>query len=102
LFLSGYEQTRESMMFNLRPITRLMDRNSNRIYSLNDGQVSRENVEKRHLINLIVKEDRHDGTPVYSRFKLIVSRSKIVDIEKIDLEPKKKSDPTSKKAKTSA
>jgi hypothetical protein len=89
LFLSGYEQTRESMMFNLRPITRFMDRNSNRIYSLNDGQVSRENVEKRHLINLIVKEDRHDGAPTYSRFKLIVSRSKIVDIEKIELDKKK-------------
>ncbi len=93
LFLSGYEQTRESLMFNLRPITKFMDRNSNRIYSLDEGQVTKENVEKRHLINLIVKENHHNGEPVYSRFKLIVSRSKIVDIEKIKLvTPKKPQD----------
>ncbi len=85
LFLSGYEQTRESLMFNLRPITRLMDRNNNKIYSLVDGQVKKENVEKRHLINLIIKENSHQGVPNYYRYKLILSRSKIVDIEQIEL-----------------
>lgn len=85
-FLSGYEETRETMLFNLRELTRLMDKRSSKIYQLNDGQVSRESVEKRHLFNLIIKEDQHNGMPPnYYRWKVIMSRSKIVDIEKIDL-----------------
>jgi hypothetical protein len=83
LFLSGYEQTRESLLINFRSVMRLMDRSSNKIYQLNDGQVSKESVEKRHLVNLILKEDNFDGKPKYYRYKLIMSRSKIVDIEQI-------------------
>lgn len=85
-FMSGYEETRETMMVDLRPLTRLMDKSSNRIYQLSNGQVSRESVEKRHLINLIVKEDNHQQPPVYYRWKIILNRSKIVDIEAIQLD----------------
>lgn len=85
-FMSGYEETRESMMIDLRPITRLMDKGSNRIYQLSNGQVSRESVEKRHLINLIVKEDDHLHPPTYYRWKIVLNRSKIVDIESITLD----------------
>lgn len=83
-FLSGYEQTRETFNISLRPFTRLMDKGSNRIYRLQDGQVSRESVEKRHLFNLIVKENTHQGEPVYYRWKIVMNRSKIVAIEKIE------------------
>ncbi|KII75834.1 hypothetical protein [Vibrio renipiscarius] len=86
-FMSGYEETRESMMINLRSITRLMDKGSNKVYLLNNGQVSRESVEKRHLINLIAQENRYDGKPRYHRWKIIMNRSKIVAIEKIDVDP---------------
>ncbi|SJL83090.1 hypothetical protein [Vibrio palustris] len=84
-FLSGYEQTRESMMIDLRPITRLMDKGSNKLYVLNNGQVSKEKVEKRHLLNLIVKENSHVGPAKYYRWKVILNRSRIVDIEAIPL-----------------
>lgn len=56
-FMSGYEETRETMMIDLRAIMRQMDKGSNHIYQLNNGQVSRESVEKRHLLNLIAKEN---------------------------------------------
>ncbi|MCG3759972.1 hypothetical protein EXA21_10225 [Vibrio cincinnatiensis] len=85
-FMSGYEETRESLMIDLRPITRLMDKGSNRIYQLNNGQVSRESVEKRHLINLIVRENDHQHPPTYYRWKIVLNRSKIVDIESIVLD----------------
>ena len=85
LFLSGYEQTRETLNISLRPIIRLMDKSSNRVYRLADGQVSKESVEKRHLLNVIVKEDNHTDDPVYYRWKVVLNRSKIVSIEKIEL-----------------
>lgn len=87
-FLSGYEETRDVMFVDLRVLTRLMDKGSNRIYTLNNGQVSRESVEKRHLINLIIKEDSHTNNPRYYRWKVILNRSKIVDIEKTELRNK--------------
>ncbi|MBF9000453.1 MULTISPECIES: hypothetical protein [Vibrio] len=84
-FLSGYEQTRETMLIDLRAITRLMDKGSNKIYVLNKGQVSKERVEKRHLLNLIVKENSHVSPPKFYRWKVVLNRSKIVDIESIPM-----------------
>jgi hypothetical protein len=85
LFMSGYEQTRETLNVSLSPITRLMDKGSSKIYQLKDGQVSKESVEKRHLLNLIIKEDNHDAEPNYYRWKIVLNRSKIVDIEQITI-----------------
>ncbi len=63
-----------------------MDKGSNNnVYRLNEGQVSRESVEKRHLLNLIIKEN-HDSEPTYYRWKIVMNRSKIVDIEQITQE----------------
>ena len=85
-FMSGYEETRDVMLIDLRALTRLMDKGSNRIYRLSNGQVSRESVEKRHLINLIIKEDGHQQSPRYYRWKVVLNRSKIVDIEKTEVQ----------------
>ncbi len=82
-FMSGYEETRETLSISLRALTRLMDKGSNKVYRLNEGQVSRESVEKRHLLNLIIKENNHDNEPTYYRWKIVMNRSKIVDIEQI-------------------
>ena len=82
-FMTGYEQTRETMLIDLRPIARLMEKGSEKIYQLNEGQVSKESVEKRHLINLIIRETMDDYSTQLHRWKIVVNRSKIVDIEKI-------------------
>ncbi|WP_114764475.1 hypothetical protein [Vibrio rhodolitus] len=86
-FMSGYEETRETMFVSMRALTRLMDKGSNRVYLLNNGQVSKESVEKRHLINLIAKENRFDGKPRYFRWKIILNRTKIVAIEQVEVDP---------------
>lgn len=85
-FMSGYEETRDSMMISMRSITRLMDKGTNKVYTLNNGQVSRESVEKRHLVNLIAKEDNFDGKPNYYRWKIVLNRSKIVAVEQIKVD----------------
>jgi len=83
-FLSGYEQTRELIDLDLGILTGLMEKGSQRIYQVQDGKVSQELVEKRHLINLIIKEtDAHDRVHI-QRWKVVMSRSKIVDIEAVD------------------
>ncbi len=85
-FMSGYEQTRESMIVDLRPIARFMEKGSQKIYQLNEGQVSKVSVEKRHLINLIVRETMDDYSTRLHRWKIILNRSKIIDIEKINID----------------
>ncbi len=88
LFLSGYDQTRETINVSVRALTRLMDKGSNKVYRLNDKQqVTKESVEKRHLLNLIIKEDNHLGEVNYYRYKIVMNRSKIVDIEQVEIPP---------------
>ncbi|MHA2938298.1 hypothetical protein ACXJY6_08355 [Vibrio sp. RC27] len=84
-FMSGYEATKEMIHIDFRQISNLFDRNSGKIYLVKNDQVIKENVEKRHLFNLIVKEDNHIDEPEYYRWKIVLSRNKIVDIEKITL-----------------
>jgi uncharacterized membrane protein len=84
-FMSGYEATKEILHIDFREISKLFDKNSGRIYVLNNGQVVKERVEKRHLFNLIIKENNHTEAPHYYRFKIVLNRSKIVDIEEIEL-----------------
>ncbi|QIA63288.1 hypothetical protein GT360_07055 [Vibrio astriarenae] len=90
-FLSGYEQTRENLYLNMRFLTRLMDKGSNKIYRLNNGQVVKDSVEKRHLLNLIAREVNEKGEATYYRWKLVMNRSKVVDVEAIpvaEMKPK--------------
>lgn len=79
-FLSGYDKTRETLTFNLAQLTRLMDKESHHVYRLKDGQVSRESVEKRYLLNLVIRDEPPDAEPLIQRWKIVMSRSRIVDV----------------------
>ncbi|MCE0733127.1 hypothetical protein LWH48_10005 [Halomonas sp. G15] len=86
-FLSGYDHTREILALDLSPIARLMDKGSRRVYRLEEGdQVVREEVEKRHLLNLVIRETQGDGPPTLQRWKVVMSRSRIVDVERVHAE----------------
>jgi len=85
-FLSGYEHTRETLTLDLSPLARLMDKGSHRVYRLEEGQVVREEVEKRHLINLVIREVQGDRPPTLQRWKVVMSRSRIVDVERAHAE----------------
>lgn len=82
-FLSGYDMTREVWRVDFRPFSRLMSRGQEKFYVLNEGQVSRESIEKRHQFNLISKQKNHDGSVNIQRWKITVNRSKVVDVEEI-------------------
>ncbi|WP_299231174.1 hypothetical protein [uncultured Halomonas sp.] len=86
-FLSGYDHTRESLTLDLSPIARLMDKSSRRVYRLGEGdQVVREEVEKRHLLNLVIRETQGSGPATLQRWKIVMSRSRIVDVERVHAE----------------
>ncbi|CAH0539760.1 hypothetical protein [Vibrio marisflavi] len=85
-FMSGYEETKDALLISMRALTRLMDKGSNKVYSLNKGQVVRESVDKRHLFNLIIQENGEDGGTKFYRWKIILNRTKIVAIEQIDID----------------
>ncbi|GHA20244.1 hypothetical protein [Oceanisphaera arctica] len=82
-FLSGYEQTRELLHLDLSLLSKLMEKGSHHVYQLKEGQVSRQPVEKRYLINLVTREIQGQKPPVIQRWKVVMSRSKIVEIEEI-------------------
>ncbi|QTF93795.1 hypothetical protein [Halomonas sp. BM-2019] len=85
-FLSGYDHTREILTLDLSLIARLMDKGSHRVYRLEEGQVVREEVEKRHLINLVIRETQGDRPSTLQRWKVVMSRSRIVDLEQVHAE----------------
>ncbi|AQU81469.1 MAG: hypothetical protein JJT87_02275 [Halomonas sp.] len=82
-FLSGYEHTRETLHVDLSMLIRLMSKEKHHIYHLKDGQAVRESVERRHLCNLVIRETGSEDEPYLARWKVVVSRSGIVDVEKV-------------------
>ncbi|CAM3905466.1 hypothetical protein VRRI112168_05815 [Vreelandella rituensis] len=82
-FLSGYQHTRETLSLDIGMLTRLMGKEKHYIYRLKDGQAVRESVERRHLFNLVVKESGNGSSPLLARWKVVVSRSGIVVVEKV-------------------
>lgn len=83
-FLSGYQHTRETLTLDLSMLTRLMSRSTHHIYRLKDGQAVRESVERRHLFNLVVRDTENQMGEHLARWKVVVSRSGIVAVEKVD------------------
>lgn len=83
-FLSGYEHTRETLNLDISMLTRLMSKGKHYIYRLKDGQAVRENVERRHLFNLVIRETGSESTSYLTRWKVVVSRSGIVDVAKVE------------------
>ncbi|MDD1795296.1 hypothetical protein L4D06_20555 [Enterovibrio makurazakiensis] len=82
-FLSGYDMTREVWRVDFRPFSRLMARGKQRFYTLNEGKVSQESIDKRHQFNLISKQKNQDGSVTLQRWKITVNRSKVVDVEEV-------------------
>ncbi|WP_346797230.1 hypothetical protein R5M92_01250 [Halomonas sp. Bachu 37] len=82
-FLSGYEHTRETLTLDMAMLTRLMSKGKHHVYRLKEGQAVRESVERRHLFNLVVRETGSGETTLIARWKVVVSRSGIVDVEKV-------------------
>lgn len=80
-FLSGYAETRESIVFDLDLIMRVMNPSSHSVFRLDNNEIIEENVEKRYVLNLIAREVEGDGTVIINRWRIIINHNRIVDIE---------------------
>ncbi|GHB08260.1 hypothetical protein [Modicisalibacter luteus] len=82
-FLSGYEEVRETLLLDLDVLSKLMDKGAHDVYRLIDGEVACETVEKRYLVNLVARQTQGDGQATIQRWKIVMNRSRIIDIEAV-------------------
>ena len=83
-FLKGYYHTREVIIVDLQFVARLMDPGSFDVYRMDDeGNIQRDEVEKRYQVNLVVKTRQGDDIDL-KRWKITMNRSRIVDVEAVD------------------
>lgn len=84
-FLSGYHQTRETLTLDLELLTSLMEPGSHRIFLIEEGEVTNRKVEKRYQFNLIARSQQGEHDADIQRWKIVLNRSRILDIEEIPL-----------------
>lgn len=82
-FLSGYEEIRETLVLDLHVLSKLMDKGAHEVYELVDGEVTRAAVEKRYLLNLVIKHTQGNRQATVQRWKIVMNRSRILDVEAV-------------------
>lgn len=82
-FLPGYDEIQKRIYFNLTPFVRFLKKGEGRLYSLDGKKITRQAVERRYQINLVLvhsnKQEQHA-----QRFKITLNRSQIINIEAMD------------------
>lgn len=80
-FLSGYVETRESIILDLDLIMRVMNPSSHSVYRLSEQEIVEENVEKRYVLNIVTRDVEGDGSVRLQRWRVIVNHARIIDVE---------------------
>lgn len=83
-FLSGYVETRESIILDLDLIMRVMNPSSHSVYRLTDNDIVEENVEKRYVLNVVTRDVEGDGSVRLQRWRVTVNHARIIDVELSD------------------
>nr|WP_228517985.1 hypothetical protein [Aliidiomarina indica] len=79
-FLSGYATTRETIVLDLEVLAPLLEQTTYLIYRQEGNDVVKETVEKRSVLNIVIREcwgDRED----IQRWKVVLNRNGIVETE---------------------
>ncbi len=80
-FLPGYDEIQQQIVFNLTPFVRYLKKGEGRLYSLVDGKITSQAVERRYQINLVLVQTDKEQQQHLQRFKITLNRSGIVNIE---------------------
>lgn len=80
-FLSGYAGARETIEIDMSLLQPLMNQSTYRLYSENEGEVMREDIERRYVFNLVTREQVGDKQVVVKRWKVIMNYSRILSVE---------------------
>lgn len=82
-FLSGYATTRETVILDLEVLSPLLEQSTYPIYRQDGNEVVKDIVEKRSVLNLVIRERWSDREDI-QRWKVVLNRNGIVETEAID------------------
>ncbi|ARD42889.1 hypothetical protein [Colwellia sp. PAMC 21821] len=80
-FMPGYEEIQQRIYFNLTPFIRFLKKGEGRLYSLDGSKVTKQAVERRYQINVVLMQTDKQDLQQIQRFKITLNRSTIVNIE---------------------
>lgn len=84
-FLPGYGEIQQQIILNLTPFVRYLKKGEGRLYSLDEGKITNQGVERRYQINLVLVQTDKEQSQHLQRFKITLNRSGIVNIEAMRL-----------------
>ncbi|WP_339723805.1 hypothetical protein [uncultured Paraglaciecola sp.] len=82
-FLPGYDEIQQTIYFNLTPFIRFLKKGEGRLYSLDNSKITKQAVERRYQINLVLMHTDNQNQQQSQRFKITLNRSNIINIEAI-------------------
>jgi len=83
-FLSGYAGARETIEIDMALLQPLMNQSTYPLYTEKDGDVIREDVERRYVFNLVTREQVGDKKVIVKRWKVIMNYTRILSVEESD------------------
>jgi hypothetical protein len=82
-FLPGYDEIQQRIYFNLTPFIRFLKKGEGRLYSLESSKITKQAVERRYQINVVLMHTDKQQKQQTQRFKITLNRSNIINIEAI-------------------
>jgi|TARA_B110000902_G_scaffold154757_1_gene177642 hypothetical protein len=82
-FLPGYDEIQQRIYFNLTPFIRFLKKGEGRLYSLDSNKITKQAVERRYQINVVLMHTDKQNQQQIQRFKITLNRSNIINIEAI-------------------
>jgi hypothetical protein len=82
-FLPGYDDIQQRIYFNLTPFIRFLKKGEGRLYSLDNSKITKQAVERRYQINVVLMHTDKQQQQQIQRFKITLNRSNIINIEAI-------------------
>lgn len=80
-FLPGYDEIQQRIYFNLTPFIRFLKKGEGRLYSLDGSMITKQAVERRYQINVVLMQTDKQYQQEIQRFKITLNRSNIINIE---------------------
>lgn len=85
-FMPGYDEIQQNIYFNFTPFIRFLKKGEGRLYTLDSNKVTKQAVERRYQINVVLMQTDKQHQQRTQRFKITLNRSTIVNIEAMDTE----------------
>ena len=79
--MPGYDEIQQRIFFNLTPFIRFLKKGEGRLYSLDGSKITKQAVERRYQINVVLMQTDKQDLQRMQRYKITLNRSTIVNIE---------------------